>query len=105
MGLAGSTSASASTVFVHAAYMPAALHVSARTLYYVPPQPHYAIPAVPAAPVVPNVAAVPPSAPAKPLPYATVAVPIAAAPAHAVVPGNRIVYVQPVAAMPIVVTR
>jgi hypothetical protein len=105
MGIACSTSAFAGTVFVHAAYVPAALYVPARTLYYVPPQPHYAVPVVPAAPVVPYVAVVPPPAPAKPLPYATVAVPIVAAPAWAVVPPRNVVYAQPVAVAPVVITR
>jgi hypothetical protein len=105
MGIACSTSAFAGTVFVHAAYVPAALYVPARTLYYVPPQPHVVVPIVPAAPVVPYVAVVPPPAPARPLPYATVAVPIVAAPAFAVVPARSAFYAQPVATTSIVVTR
>ncbi|ACC71582.1 hypothetical protein PPMP20_11980 [Paraburkholderia phymatum] len=105
MGIACSTSAFAGTVFVHAAYVPAALYVPARTLYYVPPQPHDAVAVVPATPVVPYIAVVPPPTPAKPLPYATVAVPVVAAPAYVMVPSKRIVYTQPVAAMPVVVAR
>jgi hypothetical protein len=73
VGIACSSSAFAGTLFVHAAYVPAIVYAPARTLYYVPPQPHYV---VPAAPVVPYVAVVPPPGPARPLPYATVAVPV-----------------------------
>lgn len=75
MGIACSSSAFAGTVFVHAAYVPAAVYAPARTLDYVPPQPPV-VSMVPAATVVPYVVVVPPPAPAKPLPYATIAVPI-----------------------------
>lgn len=103
MGIACSTSAFAGTVFVHAAYVPAVVYAPPRTLYYVPPQPPYAVPVVP---VVPYVAVVPPPAPARPLPYATVAVPVLARPAYAVTPARNIVYAQPVASVPaVVVTR
>ncbi|SEK04174.1 hypothetical protein [Paraburkholderia diazotrophica] len=115
MGIACSTSAFAGTVFVHAAYVPAVVYAPPRTLYYVPPQPPYVVPVVPVVtrvpvapvvPVVPYVAVVPPPAPAKPLPYATVAVPIVAPPAYAVAPARSIVYAQPVAVVPgVVVTR
>ena len=105
MGIACSTSAFAGTVFVHAAYVPAVVYAPSRTLYYVPPQPPVVVPVVPFAPVVPYVAVVPPPAPAKPLPYATVAVPIVAAPAYAVVPARNVVYAQPLAGAPIVITR
>jgi hypothetical protein len=115
MGIACSTSAFAGTVFVHAAYVPAVAYAPPRALYYVPPQPPYVVPVVnsapvtpgmPVVPVVPFVAVVPPPAPAKPLPYATVAVPVVAAPAYAVAPARSIVYAQPVAVMPgVVVTR
>ncbi len=107
MGLACSTSAFAGTVFVHAAYVPAVWYAPARTLNYVPPQPPYVVPVapvVPVVPVVPYVAVLPPPAPAKPLPYATVAVPVVAAPAYPVVPARGIVYAQPVG-VPVVVTR
>jgi hypothetical protein len=104
MGLACSTSAFAGTVFVHAAYVPAVWYAPARTLNYVPPQPPYVVPVAPAVPVVPYVAVLPPPAPAKPLPYATVAVPVVAAPAYPVVPARGIVYAQPVG-VPVVVTR
>ncbi|AUT69344.1 hypothetical protein C2L64_14405 [Paraburkholderia hospita] len=76
MGIACSTSAYAGTVFIHAAYVPAAVYAPARTLYYVPPQPPAVVPIVPAAPVVPYVAVVPPPAPAIRLPYATIPVPV-----------------------------
>jgi len=108
MGIACSTSASAGTVFVHAAYVPAAVYAPARTLYYVPPPPRYVVPVpvpVPAMAVVPYVAVVPPPAPAKPSPYATVAVPVVAAPAYVAVPTRNVVYAQPVAPVPVVVTR
>jgi hypothetical protein len=104
MGLACSTSAFAGTVFVHAAYVPAVWYAPARTLNYVPPQPPYVVPVAPVVPVVPYVAVLPPPAPAKPLPYATVAVPVVAAPAYPVVPARGIVYAQPVG-VPVVVTR
>jgi len=111
MGIACSTSAFAGTVFVHAAYVPAVVYAPSRTLYYVPPQPPVVVPVVPSAPVVPfapvvpYVAVVPPPSPARPLPYATVAVPIVAAPAYAVVPARNVVYAQPLAGAPIVITR
>ncbi|MBP0591243.1 hypothetical protein J8I87_16260 [Paraburkholderia sp. LEh10] len=105
MGIACSTSAFAGTVFVHAAYVPAAVYAPARTLYYVPPQPPYGVPVIPAVQIVPYVAVVPPPAPAKPLPYATVAVPVVAAPPYPIVPAKSIVYAQPVAVTPVVVTR
>ncbi|WP_109482335.1 hypothetical protein [Paraburkholderia sp. C35] len=76
MGIACSTSAFAGTVFIHAAYVPAAVYAPARTLYYVPPQPPVVVPIVPVAPVVPYVAVVPPPMPAKALPYGTIAVPV-----------------------------
>lgn len=78
MGIACSTSAFAGTVFIHAAYVPAAVYAPARTLYYVPPQPPAVVTIVPAAPVVPYVAVVPPPAPAPAirLPYATIPVPV-----------------------------
>ncbi|CAG9215929.1 conserved exported hypothetical protein [Paraburkholderia caribensis] len=76
IGIACSTSAFAGTVFVHAAYVPAAVYAPVRTLYYVPPQPPAVVPIVPAAPVVPYVAVVPPPAPAIRLPYATIPVPV-----------------------------
>ncbi|MPW15705.1 hypothetical protein GCT13_01935 [Paraburkholderia sp. CNPSo 3157] len=115
MGIACSTSAFAGTVFVHAAYVPAVVYAPPRTLYYVPPQPPYVVPVVarvpvapvvPVVPVVPYVAVASSPAPAKPLPYATVAVPVVAAPAYAVPPARSIVYAQPLAVVPgVVVTR
>ena len=79
MGIACSSSAFAGTVFVHAAYVPTAvLYVPPRTLNYVPP---------------------------RSLPYATVGVPIVAAPPYATVSVKTVTYAQPVMPTPVVLTR
>jgi hypothetical protein len=106
MGIACSSSAFAGTVFVHAAYVPTAVvYVPPRTLYYVPPQPHYIVPVVPYAPYVPAPVVVTTALPPRPLPYATVAVPIVAAPPYPAVAVKTVTYAQPVMPVPVVITR
>jgi hypothetical protein len=92
MGIACSSSAFAGTVFVHAAYVPpVVVYAPPRTLYYVPSQPRYVVPVVP---YVPAPVVVRTAAPALPLPYATIPVPV-----------RSITYAQPVAAVPTIVVR
>jgi hypothetical protein len=105
LGIVCSPSAFATTVFVHAAYVPGpVVYVAPRPVYYVPPHPVYYVPArppvyvVPVArpvPVVVTVAAPPPPPKKKPVPYATVPIPVpvvvpVAPPGYVLVPASSI---------------